>query len=344
MDEEDTQPRLLIVDDTSANIDVLVQGLRDEFKLNIALNGETALRSARENPPDLILLDIMMPGMDGYEVCQKLKENEATKDIPVIFVTALGEVEDETKGFETGAVDYVHKPISIPIVKARVKTHLALRQARQTLEKQNQELIEAARLREDVERMSRHDLKQPLTSIIGMPQLVKLTGKVSDEQSEMLDKIVKSGYRMLNMINLSLDLYKMETKTYQLQAEKFDALSVLRKVIEEASSAASAKKVSFSFIAQGKEPAPEDTFEIFGEEMLTYSMFSNIIKNAVEASPTGGEVSIALDRNERAVISIHNTGAIAEEIRDRFFDKYVSAGKKTGTGLGAYSARLMAET
>ena len=131
--------KILIVDDTPENIDVL-GGVLSQYKRIVALNGEKALqRALSKNPPDLILLDIMMPGMDGYEVCRRLKADERTRDIPVIFVTAKGEVEDETQGFELGAVDYIIKPISPSIVQARVKTHLTLKLAREELMRQQAE-------------------------------------------------------------------------------------------------------------------------------------------------------------------------------------------------------------
>ena len=135
MEEKNT---VLVVDDTPENIDVLYGVLNKDYKVKAAPNGLKALKIAQgEKPPDLILLDIMMPEMDGYEVCERLKEDERTRDIPVIFVTAKTETEDENKGFEVGAVDYIIKPISPPIVKARVKTHLALKRAGDALKDQN---------------------------------------------------------------------------------------------------------------------------------------------------------------------------------------------------------------
>ena len=122
-----TESTILIVDDAETNIDILVEILGDEYDLAVAMDGESALEVVKENSPDLILLDIMMPGMDGYEVCRRLKADEATRDIPVIFITAMGETSDETRGLELGAVDYITKPISPPIVQARIKTHLALK-------------------------------------------------------------------------------------------------------------------------------------------------------------------------------------------------------------------------
>ena len=130
------QQKILIVDDERFNVNVLADLLKPNYKIMAAKNGEQALKAARiANPPDLILLDIMMPEMDGYEVCRRLKGDDATRDIPVIFITAMGETSDETKGLEVGAVDYLTKPISPPIVQARVKTHLALRRNMAELQK-----------------------------------------------------------------------------------------------------------------------------------------------------------------------------------------------------------------
>src|SRR6266496_3526328 len=116
--------RVLIVDDTRANVDVLVGALQDRYRLSVALNGEGALRIVQNNRPDLILLDIMMPGMDGYEVCRRLKTNPATRDIPVMFLTALDQVQNKTSAFEAGGADYVTKPFEILEVQARVESLL----------------------------------------------------------------------------------------------------------------------------------------------------------------------------------------------------------------------------
>lgn len=123
MDEKQT---VLLVDDTPENIDVLVGTLKHDYHVKAAINGERALKIVQATPPDIILLDIMMPGIDGYEVCRRLKADYTTRHIPVIFITAKIDVEDELQGLELGAVDYITKPISPPIVQARVRTHLAL--------------------------------------------------------------------------------------------------------------------------------------------------------------------------------------------------------------------------
>ncbi len=137
MAETAVQKMILIVDDTPINIGVISGALKDSFATKVATSGEKALAIAGgKDKPDLILLDIMMPEMDGYEVCRRLKANTDTRDIPVIFLTSQTEAEDETKGFEVGAVDYIHKPFSAAVVKARVRTHLMLREAHAQIARQ----------------------------------------------------------------------------------------------------------------------------------------------------------------------------------------------------------------
>jgi diguanylate cyclase (GGDEF)-like protein len=128
-------PLILIVDDTPANIQVLADAFRGEYRVKVATNGPTALELARrDGGPDLVLLDVMMPDMDGYEVIRRLKADEATRNLPVIFITAKSDPRDETQGFELGAVDYIVKPFHMPIVRARVRTHIDLKRKNDLLE------------------------------------------------------------------------------------------------------------------------------------------------------------------------------------------------------------------
>ncbi len=139
--------KILLVDDTKINIDILVQTLKDKYKLGVALDGQKALQYVKSHKVDLILLDILMPEMDGFEVCRKLKENPVTQKIPIIFITAVGDLDHKTKGFELGAVDYITKPFDITEVQARIKTHLMLKNALEALESQNTILDEKVKER-----------------------------------------------------------------------------------------------------------------------------------------------------------------------------------------------------
>jgi sigma-B regulation protein RsbU (phosphoserine phosphatase) len=180
MKSADEVKTLLLVDDAPANIQIANSILKDSYKIRIATNGAKALELASVTPlPDLILLDVMMPEMDGYEVCARLKMSAETRDIPVIFLTGQTEIEDETKGFEVGAVDYIHKPLSPAIVKARVQTHLVLRGIRKQLALQLltiQKELETAReiqlsiLPEEIPKIGGVDIAAryiPMTSVAG---------------------------------------------------------------------------------------------------------------------------------------------------------------------------------
>ncbi|MDR1578982.1 MAG: response regulator [Synergistaceae bacterium] len=144
--------KVLIVDDTDLNIDILVDALGDRYDLRTALDGEAALAQVRMNFPDIILLDVVMPGMSGYEVCAKLKANPATADIPIIFLTAMTDINDKARGFELGAVDYMVKPFAILEVQARLDVHLSLLSARKALRRQNETL--EAKVKERTQELS----------------------------------------------------------------------------------------------------------------------------------------------------------------------------------------------
>ena len=345
MTDNSKKSKILIVDDVPENIQILMETLKDEYTIVAATNGEKALKLASRDPiPDIILLDIMMPEMDGYEVCKRLKNDEKTSHIPLIFVTAMGDVEDETRGFETGAVDYITKPISPPIVRARVKNHLELELARKTLEKQNEELKEAARLKEDVEKIARHDLKGPLNMIIGAPQAITMFGEVNEKQQKYLGYIEETGYRMLDMINRSLDIFKMERGLYECKFEEVDVADIMKKVIKETESLCAMSDIGINIFIDESPLANDDTFIISGEQLLFFSMLENLTKNAIEASPDGAEVNVIFEKDDSCKIRILNSGAVPEAIRNNFFDKFVTLNKDKGTGLGTYSAKLIAET
>ncbi|MEF2144808.1 MAG: PAS domain S-box protein [Desulfovibrionaceae bacterium] len=194
-------------------------------------------------------------------------------------------------------------------------------------------------LRDDVERITRHDLKSPLLGIVSVPQLLLAANNLDPDQRELIQAIEDSGYRMLQLINLSLDLYKMETGTYELQARPLDLSQVLRRVMEEAQRPFLHRKVVLT-------RAPEQTggsYLVLGEELLCHSLFSNLIKNALEATPDNGQTEVRLLQGDPARIEVRNPKPVPSNMRDCFFDKYATSGKNQGTGLGTYSAKLMTE-
>lgn len=338
--------KLLLVDDDTANLKLLREILQNDYDLMFAKSGAIAL-SLAEKAPDLILLDIMLPQMDGYEVCEQLKANERTRDIPVIFVTVRTSEEDETRGFLTGAVDYITKPVSGPIVQARVRTQLALQQVRRELERHNEELNEAASQREVVEQIMRHDLKSPLNTIISVPEILLGELQLNSKQEKLLRMVAESGYVLLEQINRTLDLYKMERGSYLFEPISVNLLEALERIQFEISDLLRLKSLEFEIRVDGRrmDSTLNGSFQVSGDKSLLRVMLSNLIRNAAEASSKGGVVTVDLARMEKwFLLSIQNHGHVAPEIQDRFFDKFSTFGKKRGTGLGTYSAKLIAQT
>ena len=335
---------VMVVDDTPENVDILVDILSDDYKVMVAMDGKSALEDIMKNKPDLILLDVMMPGLNGFDVIHDLKSRPETKEIPVMFVTALGDIKNEEKGLMLGAVDYLTKPVNPSIVKIRVKNHLELESARKELRKRNEILIENAKLRDDVDRIIKHDIKTPLNAVITIPEMILQEGALSKEQKQMLTMIEESGYRILDIVNSSMDLYKMETGAYKPRGESVNVIQLMRQLHGETRSLLYEKNINVFVVMNDKVVNDDDVFYVRGEEMLVYSMLANLVKNAVEASPSGNKVEIILSNSDSPEIRITNKGAIPKEIRETFFYKYVTFGKDGGTGLGAYSAKLIAET
>ncbi len=206
------------------------------------------------------------------------------------------------------------------------------------LELQNEYLKENVRLREEVERISRHDLKTPLNSIIAVPRLLREHKQFAREDEELLTMVERAGYRLLSMVNLSLDMFKIEQGTYRLRPCVLDLPELLQKVVADVRSQALTKKIELRVSIQSPH-----TYA-WAEELLCYSIAANLLKNAVEAAPEGGTVTISIHEQDPILVRIHNLGVVPIAVRDTFFEKYATAGKAEGTGLGTYSARLMART
>ncbi|CAK0742766.1 histidine kinase [Azospirillaceae bacterium] len=335
---------ILAVDDKIENIAIITSVLESDYKIIGASNGDMALTIARYQAIDLILLDLMMPGMDGYEVCRELKADDRTRDIPVIIITGSEQPNAEVDVFEIGAVDYITKPIKHLVLSAHVRTHLALSDANKKLAIQNKMLIEAARLRDDVEQITKHDLKSPLNVIIVAPQLLLMDGSCSERQRNLYNQIKDAGYRMLEMINTSLDIYKMENGSYIFTPSPINIVDVLRTAWGELAPNALAKHLRISVSVDGQHSVDHRPVYVMAESLLCHSMLSNLLKNAIEASPCGDIITIEIQSSLNVDITIENGGEVPIEIRDRFFERLVTSGKTDGTGLGTYSAMLIAKT
>ncbi len=337
----DAMATILTVDDIPDNIQLIAGILKDEYRVKSARSGEQALRIARsDDPPHLILLDIVMPDMDGFAVCRELKADEHTRDIPIIFLSAKINAEDVIGGLDLGAVDYVTKPTDPAILRARIRTHLRLSRQHHALREQSLVALENAHLREEIERMSRHDIKNPLNAILALTHTLADSDNLRTEQRECIAAMTESAQYVLNMINHSLALQRMEMGSYQLTPVTFSLAELLEKVIVETRSAFGELEVIFHQLSL-------DPMLVRGEELLCHALLSNVIRNAAEASPNHSPIRIrfkADTKNAQVELRIHNLGAVPLSLRDTFFEKYATAGKAQGTGLGTYSAKLMAET
>jgi two-component system, sensor histidine kinase and response regulator len=338
-DVMDAVATILAVDDMPDTIHLITGILKDDYRVKGVKSGEQALRLARsDDPPHLILLDIMMPDMDGIEVCRRLKADPHTREIPIIFLTAKIDAQDVIAGLDLGAVDYVTKPTHPAVLKARIRTHLRLSRQHNELREQRAMALENARLREEIERMTRHDIKNPLNALLALAQNLAGSDNLLPAQRETLAGMEESARYVLDLIDHSQALYHMESGTYPLQPVDLDLSALLDRVVAETQAAFGSLPIHVHQVL----PVP---IRVRGEELLCHTLFSNLIRNAAEASPAGHEISVEIETEPEWVsVHIYNDGAVPEPIRDTFFEKYVTHGKTRGTGIGTYSARLMTET
>lgn len=340
---ENKRPTVLVVDDTPFNLRMVAGLLQDQYQIKVSANGIKAINICQAAAPDLVLLDVMMPEIDGFEVCRRLKSDPRTAHVPIIFLTAIGDADKIAEGFELGAVDYVTKPIEPVILKARVAAAIRISLNHEHMREKYDLLMENSRLREEVERIAHHDIKNPLAIILGHTATFSEDAGLTDEQRGKIKIIEQSTYDILQLIDLSNDLLKIEQGRYVLQSKRVDLNALIHRVCEENQKLFMSKgvvieaKFSTGGLAHGEL--------IQGEQLLLYSMLHNILKNAAEASQAGDCVlcELSVIDNEVVDIRVHNSGRVPAAVESRFFEKYVSHGKVGGTGLGTYSAKLIAE-
>jgi PAS domain S-box-containing protein len=244
---------------------------------------------------------------------------------------------------EWQVVDKNGKEISIIADATAIKDMLG-RPQKVTFVMDITERKELEQLKEDVDRIMRHDLKQPLNAIIGMPQILEMDDNLTEEQLVNLGYIKTAGKNMLHMIDSTLDLFKMETGKYNYQPRMVDLVRAVWQLLDQNQTIMNAKELTFGFTIDNHEVKQGDSYKIWSEERLLYSLLSNLFINALEASPYNEKVVIRVLEADQIVVSIENKGAIPEQVREHFFEKYKTYGKKRGTGLGTYSAYLIATT
>jgi two-component system sensor histidine kinase/response regulator len=336
------RPTILVVDDTPDNLHLLSSLFKDDYRVKIAHNGEKALHICQsDTPPDLVLLDIMMPGMDGFEVAQHLRGHPSSEHIPIIFVTAMTGEDARMKGMELGAVDFVTKPIDPVALTARVKNFMRYIELHSQLQADYDEMMQTEQLKEDVERITRHDMKGPLSGVIGLVQSLSEADNLTEDQKESIRMIEETALQVLDMINLSNELFKIETGRFVLKPQVVTIVQIIRRITEMVRRTFAVRNLTIA-VATPHGVKDEELLAL-GDSMLCYSLFQNLLKNACEAAPDDSTVTVTIYRGAPMRITLENQGVVPAAIRDTFFEKFATAGKQGGTGLGTYSAKLLTE-
>ena len=338
-----TATHLLVVDDTPESLNRTTQLFQEDYQVTTATSGKAALAQCRTAPiPDLVLMDVLMPEMDGFEVVKRLRDQPATAQIPVIFVTEIA-VDDESllKGMELGAVDFVDKNIDPKVLRARVRNFMRFVDMRRQLQADYDAMAEKAQLREQAENITRHDLKGSLAGIVSMVQALADDDDMTPRHVEQLRMVEQTARQVMNMVNLAAELYKIEIGNFKLRPTPVEIGDILRRIVELSRSGFSEK--SLAIVVDTDTPIGTETPKAQGDDMLCYSLFQNLIKNACEAAPQGTRVVVTLKDEEPLRVLVQNTGAVAPDMRERFFNKFATSGKTGGSGLGTYSARMLAK-
>ncbi len=341
---------VLVVDDVEQNVAVVSQILRSHgYAVMAAFNGETALRMLEKRVPDLILLDIMMPVMDGFEVCAKIKENDNLKNIPVIFLSALSDTEVKVKAFNTGGVDYVSKPFQEAEVIARVAVHIKIA----NLEREQRDFIEKLTVMNDEKdrlmQIVSHDLRSPLGGIKGLSEILQngAEAEMPELVREFSEIIVQTSDTLLNLVNDLLDLAKIESGKQRLNIDDFDIVSVLQNAVRLQEKVAISKGLQLVF----QHSLPQVPFVITGDEPKITQVINNLLSNAIKFTPKGGSVDLSLSSlsDTQICIVVKDTGiGIPSEHLPKVFEKFGihqrsgTSGEK-GTGLGMTIVKTFVE-
>ncbi|NDJ76167.1 MAG: hybrid sensor histidine kinase/response regulator [Chloroflexi bacterium] len=343
--------QILIVDDNLKNINLLRRILAAEgYVIHTALDGQTALDAACSIHPDIILLDIQMPDMDGYEVCQVLKADPHLCDIPVLFISALTDTDGIVRALGTGGVDYITKPFKIQEVVARVNSQFKLVQQRHQIEhlrEQDRQQYETLdKMKNDFIHMATHDLKNPLHVIIGFATLLEAVEVQPEHERLMhdaLDSIQHASQKMRTLVADILDLAKMGTGA-EIQFSAVPFIDQVQKWVAGFGALAKRKPLDLMFEPLGNE------FTVSLDAPRFERVVDNLVSNAIKYTPAGGWVKVAVEsQHDRALLQIIDNGlGIPEEDQTKIFDAFYRVGREEhleaeGTGLGLSIVKTIVE-
>jgi signal transduction histidine kinase len=340
---------LLIIDDIVDNLMLLGEAMSSEYKIKVATSGVQGLELAVQNPkPDLILLDIMMPGIDGYEVCRRLKADSRTRHIPVIFLSALDKESDELQGLDAGAVDFITKPFKLEVVRARINTQLELLRMRQQLQ--------TARLKAEAASQSKsvflanmsHEIRTPMSAIMGMTDLA-LEKSSDPQQQRYLETVKLSADSLLALINDILDFSKIEAGQMELDEHPFLLAEAIEAAMRTVSILSKEKGLEITL-----EIAPDVPVAVAGDSLRFRQIILNLLSNAIKFSVKGViRINVTVEHSELATttlrVSVTDQGiGIKEDKISSVFSAFSQADSSVsrkfgGTGLGLAICRQLCE-
>ncbi|PTX99067.1 hybrid sensor histidine kinase/response regulator [Opitutus sp. ER46] len=339
----DSSPaNILVVDDTAANLHLLASMLKARgYRVRPVSSGEMALRAVEVQTPDLILLDITMPGMNGYEVCSRLKADPRWRDIPVLFISALSGTEDKIRSFQAGGIDYVGKPFQFEEVDARVRTHLELRRHQRELQESYARLKVTEELRDSLTHMIAHDMRSPLLALqMSMELLREMIPNPAPDAAQMMTTASRSVSQLIEMVSQMLDVSRMQAGTMELDRQPTELVSLTSDVLETLRPLSPERRIELS--------APPKAYATCDASIIR-RVLANLVANALKFTPAPGIVQVGIDLEPALVrVRVRDTGpGIAPEHHQRIFQKFGRVGtgnaRLPGTGLGLTFSKMAVE-